>query len=82
MRRYGLSVPADLVAQCDFQQQTAADATARMLRLPEPPTAIFAASDLMAAGVYEAARWGSRFRASSLWWALMMTFWQGNLLPG
>lgn len=54
MRFYGLNVPEEFVTQCDFQQQMAADAAARMLRLPEPPTAIFAASDLMAAGVYEA----------------------------
>lgn len=39
----------------DFMAESGATATARMLRLPEPPTAIFAGSDQCAAGVYKEA---------------------------
>jgi DNA-binding LacI/PurR family transcriptional regulator len=55
MAARGLQVPDSWVARCDFQRQLAAEETVRMLRESPRPTAIFAASDLMAAGAYEAA---------------------------
>lgn len=55
MREAGLRTPEEYIADCSFTPESAAAATARMLALPEPPTAVFAASDLMASGVYEAA---------------------------
>jgi LacI family transcriptional regulator len=42
------------VAEGDLTQQGGRDAAARMLALPEPPTAIIACNDLMAFGVMEA----------------------------
>jgi len=55
MMERGLQTPQRWIARCDFQRQLAAEEAARMLKEEERPTAIFAASDLMAAGVYEAA---------------------------
>jgi DNA-binding LacI/PurR family transcriptional regulator len=51
-------IPADLalVYSGDFNFETALAAGTDMLALPDPPTAIFAGSDLQAMGVYEAAR--------------------------
>jgi LacI family transcriptional regulator, galactose operon repressor len=43
------------VAYGDFYPDSGAAAAARLLALPEPPTAIFAASDMMALGVLRAA---------------------------
>jgi LacI family transcriptional regulator len=45
----------DLVAHGDFYVDSGYEAARRLLSLPEPPTAIVAASDLMAVGVYRAA---------------------------
>jgi LacI family transcriptional regulator len=52
------SIPADpdLVRSGDFTFESALTAAADMLRLADPPTAIFASSDMQAMGVYEAAR--------------------------
>lgn len=53
---HGISVDTDLVRHGDFSYESGlADATL-LLRLPAPPTAIFAASDFQAAGAIEAAR--------------------------
>lgn len=51
----GLTVEDDLCVQCNFNREMAYDAARRMLTGKARPTAIFAASDLMASGVYEAA---------------------------
>lgn len=48
-------LPEDHVIRCNFDREAAAAGAAKLLRSGLPPTAIFAASDLMAAGVYEAA---------------------------
>jgi len=55
IRAVGLDMPESYVAQCNFTQNMAALAASQMLALPNPPTAVFAASDLMAAGIYDAA---------------------------
>jgi len=52
----GLKVDPDLVAYGDFHVQSGIERARAMLRLPDPPTAIFAGNDLMALGVYQAAR--------------------------
>jgi LacI family transcriptional regulator len=50
----GLAYRDDYVAYGDFYAESGREATARMLASAEPPTAIFAASDLMAIGAIRA----------------------------
>jgi DNA-binding LacI/PurR family transcriptional regulator len=52
----GVPVDPALVAYGDFHVRSGIEHAQAMLRLPEPPTAIFAGNDLMALGVYQAAR--------------------------
>lgn len=52
----GIAIDEQLIEAGDSTAETAAACTRRLLSLPEPPTAIFAASDLTATGVYQAAR--------------------------
>lgn len=52
----GLAVDPTLVAHGDFRFEPALRHALRLLRLDEPPTAIFASSDVQALGVLEAAR--------------------------
>lgn len=52
----GLPVVAELVRQGDFYHESGFKGGGEMLDLPDPPTAIFASSDQMALGVYEAVR--------------------------
>ena len=52
----GLSVDPDLVRWGTFHVEAGYEHGQALLELPEPPTAIFAGSDLQAFGVYEAAR--------------------------
>jgi LacI family transcriptional regulator len=52
----GRPIDPALIAEGDFRYESACAATTALLRLPDPPTAIFAASDEQAMGVYEAAR--------------------------
>lgn len=54
--RAGITPPAAWVVEGDLTEAAGETAVERLLALPEPPTAIFAASDLMAAGVVKAAR--------------------------
>jgi DNA-binding LacI/PurR family transcriptional regulator len=54
--RAGLPYDTAIVAYGDFHYESALKAASAMLELPDPPTAIFAASDVQAMGVYEAAR--------------------------
>ncbi len=56
LRRAGVPLDPALIAVGDFHYESALAAASAMLELPERPTAIFAASDLQAMGVYEAAR--------------------------
>ncbi len=52
----GLSVDPELIRWGTFHLEAGYDQGRALLQLPEPPTAIFAGSDLQAFGVYEAAR--------------------------
>ncbi len=52
----GLQVDPDLVREGDFRQASGLREGQALLDLDDPPTAVFAASDQMALGVYEAVR--------------------------
>jgi LacI family transcriptional regulator len=54
--RAGIGFDPELVKTGDFHYESALTAAQELLRLPDRPTAIFAASDVQAMGVYEAAR--------------------------
>ena len=54
----GLAVDPELVVQGDFHYASGFEGATRLLALDDRPTAVFAASDQMALGVYEAARRG------------------------
>ncbi|WEH39086.1 LacI family DNA-binding transcriptional regulator [Streptomyces sp. NBC_01218] len=56
MSMAGLETSPDLVLYGDFHVEGGYDRTMELLALPDPPTAIFAGSDLQALGVLEAAR--------------------------
>jgi LacI family transcriptional regulator, galactose operon repressor len=56
LSRCGIDVDPDLVERADFQFEPARRATDKILRRPDRPTAVFAANDLEAFGVIEAAR--------------------------
>lgn len=56
----GLPVDPELVTQGDFTPPSGRVCGGRLLSLPHPPTAIFAANDEMAYGVYAAAEEGGR----------------------
>lgn len=56
LRRAGVPVDLELVLHGDFFPEGGRIGAARLLSQPEPPTAIFAGSDMQALGVYEEAR--------------------------
>ncbi|WP_436520385.1 LacI family DNA-binding transcriptional regulator [Actinoplanes sp. HUAS TT8] len=56
MEAAGVPVDPSLMEQGDFRNESGFLAGGRLLDLPDRPTAIFASSDQMALGVYEAAR--------------------------
>lgn len=56
MRAAGLPVPRELVRVGNFQLDSGRQATAQLLELAEPPSAIFAADNLMALGAIEQIR--------------------------
>jgi LacI family transcriptional regulator len=51
----GIPIDPDLIVQGDFTASTALVCARQLLRLPNPPTAIFAANDESALGAYQAA---------------------------
>jgi LacI family transcriptional regulator len=55
IQEFGLAYRDEYVAYGDFYFESGRAATARLLALPEPPTAIFAAADLTALGAIRAA---------------------------
>jgi LacI family transcriptional regulator len=52
----GLAVEEELVQLGDYDAQTSAAAARRLLELPDPPTAVFAANDVSAIAVLDVAR--------------------------
>ncbi|CAA9354443.1 MAG: Transcriptional regulator, LacI family [uncultured Frankineae bacterium] len=56
LERAGLHVDASLVRHGDFRLDGGYDRARELLRLPDPPTAIFGGSDEQAFGIIEAAR--------------------------
>jgi DNA-binding LacI/PurR family transcriptional regulator len=56
MDEAGVPVDADLIRYGTFHVQEGTTEGRSLLRLPNPPTAIFAGNDLQALGVYQAAR--------------------------
>jgi LacI family transcriptional regulator, galactose operon repressor len=56
LRQAYISIDPDLIAVGDFTAETGCRCAQRLLSLPEPPTAIFAANDQSAIGAIEAAR--------------------------
>jgi LacI family transcriptional regulator len=52
----GLAYDESLVVEGDFYHESGFAGAAQLLDRPEPPTAVFASSDQMALGVYEAVR--------------------------
>jgi LacI family transcriptional regulator len=55
LKNAGLEIDEELIVPGDFIQSTACQATLELLSLKKPPTAIFAANDQSAMGVYQAA---------------------------
>jgi LacI family transcriptional regulator len=53
---FGVDVDRDLIARANFRYEPAVRAADKILQLPKPPTAVFAANDIEALGVIEAAR--------------------------
>jgi LacI family transcriptional regulator len=56
MAAAGITLDESLIQEGDFTVHTAQECTLRLLSLPNPPTAIFAANDMSAMGVYQAAQ--------------------------
>lgn len=56
MQEAGLPVLPELLIETGFLEQTAYETTSRLLRMPNPPTAIFAANDVSAIGVLRAVK--------------------------
>jgi LacI family transcriptional regulator len=56
LREASIALDSDLIAVGDFTRATGYGCAQRLLALPEPPTAIFAANDQSAIGAIEAAR--------------------------
>jgi LacI family transcriptional regulator len=55
VQAHGLAYRDEYVAYGDFYTESGRSAMAKLLALPEPPTAVFAASDMMALGAIRAA---------------------------
>ncbi|MFO7697914.1 MAG: LacI family DNA-binding transcriptional regulator [Anaerolineae bacterium] len=53
LARHGLTCPEECLVQGDFSFVGGAQAMARLLALPEPPDAVFAANDVMAMGAMQ-----------------------------
>ena len=56
LQRAGLGLPAELLKLGDFHRPLAYQLTQELLRVPDPPTAIFAGNDVSAFGALDAVR--------------------------
>ena len=56
LKAAGVSADPDLVAYADLTREGGCEAARALLAMPRRPTAVFAANDLQAMGVYQAAR--------------------------
>lgn len=56
LRAHGIEVPDEYIVSGNFNRESGVRGARSLLSLPEPPTAIFAASDLTALGVLDEAR--------------------------
>ncbi len=56
LRQAGIPLPDEFVRSTPYTQEQTRQAAAELLSLPEPPTAVFAATDFQAIGVLKAAR--------------------------
>jgi len=54
LKDYKIEIKKDYIIEGDYTQDSAYKATKKLLGLKSPPTAVFAANDLSAAGVYKA----------------------------
>ena len=52
--RHGIPLDESLVVECEFSDQAGFAAMQRLLSLPKPPTAVFAANDVLAIGALKA----------------------------
>ncbi|MCC7208548.1 MAG: LacI family DNA-binding transcriptional regulator [Anaerolineae bacterium] len=55
-KRHNLPLDPSLVIECDFSDTAGLTAMERLLRHPDPPTAVFAANDVLAIGALKAAQ--------------------------
>jgi LacI family transcriptional regulator len=55
MEEHGLDVPAEYMVEGDWTVETGKEGITSLMKLPVPPTAVFAASDTIAIGALEAA---------------------------
>ena len=56
LQKAGIPLPDEFVRSAPYTQEQTRQAAAELLNLPEPPTAVFAATDFQAIGVLKAAR--------------------------
>ncbi|NTV35790.1 MAG: substrate-binding domain-containing protein, partial [Anaerolineaceae bacterium] len=56
LAKVGVALDPDLVTEGDYSTKTAADCAMKLLSLSNPPTAIFAANDQSAIGVFQSAK--------------------------
>jgi len=56
MQEAGIEIPEAFVRLAPYSQEQTRQVAAELLSLPEPPTAVFAATDFQALGVLKAAR--------------------------
>ncbi len=54
LKDYEININEDYIIEGDYTQDSAYQAMQKLLKLKSPPTAVFAANDLSAAGVYKA----------------------------
>jgi DNA-binding LacI/PurR family transcriptional regulator len=56
LRRQGIEQDEELIASCAYEEEAGKRSMARLLALDSPPTAVFAANDILAIGAMQAAK--------------------------